>query len=149
MFPIAVVTEYPLGDILRNKEANGCIIKWAIELDTYTIEFRACQTIKSQVLTDLIAEWTYMQTPILVNHPKHWTMYFNGSLNLNGTGAGIYFISSSGDKLRYVLRIYFRASNNVVEYEVALHGLRIAIEPSDKCLMYSDSALVINQLNKD
>jgi hypothetical protein len=31
-YPIEVVTEFPLGDILRNKDANGRIIKWALEL---------------------------------------------------------------------------------------------------------------------
>ena len=46
-YKIAVVIEFPLGDILRNKEANGCIIKWAIELSTYSIEFRSRPTIKS------------------------------------------------------------------------------------------------------
>jgi len=46
-YKITVVTEFPLGDILRNKEANGRIIKWAIELDTYSIEFRSRPTIKS------------------------------------------------------------------------------------------------------
>ena len=46
-YKIAVVTEFPLGDILRNKEANGHIIKWAIELSTYSIEFRSRPTIKS------------------------------------------------------------------------------------------------------
>ena len=91
-----------------------------------------------------------MQTPIPVDHPKHWTMYFDGSLNLNDTGAGVYFISPSGDKLRYVLRIHFWASNNATEYEAALHGLRIAVELGVKCLIvYGDSALIINQLNKD
>jgi len=44
---IAVVTEYPLGDILYNKEASSCIIKCTIELGTYTIDFRPCLTIKS------------------------------------------------------------------------------------------------------
>ena len=29
-YKITVVTEFPLGDILRNKEANGHIIKWAV-----------------------------------------------------------------------------------------------------------------------
>ena len=75
-----------------------------------------------------------MQTPVPVDHPEHWTMYFDGSLNLNGAGAGIYFISPSGDKLRYVLRLHFLASNNTAEYEAALHGLCIAIELGIKCL---------------
>ena len=55
-------------------------------------------------------------------------MYINGSLNLDGAGAGIFFISPLGDKLRYVLCLYFRASNNTTEYEAALHGLHVAVE---------------------
>jgi hypothetical protein len=66
-----VVTEYPLGDILHNKEASGYIIKWVVELGTYSIEFMSHQIIKSQELTDFITKWTDMQTPILVDHPKH------------------------------------------------------------------------------
>ena len=46
-YKIVVVTEFPLGDILRNKEANGRIIKWAVELGTNSIEFRSRPTIKS------------------------------------------------------------------------------------------------------
>jgi ribonuclease HI len=77
-------------------------------------------------------------------------MYFDGSLNIDGAGAGMYFISLSKDKLRYILCLHFLASNNIAEYEAALHGLRIAIELGVKCLqVYGDSALIINQLNKD
>jgi len=77
-------------------------------------------------------------------------MYFDGALNINGTGAGILFITPTKDKLRYVLRIHFPASNNAAKYEACLHGLRIAVELGVKRLMvYGDSALVINQLNKD
>jgi hypothetical protein len=46
-YKIAVVTEFPLWDILCNKEANGRIIKWVVELGTYSIEFRSRPTIKS------------------------------------------------------------------------------------------------------
>ena len=46
-YKIIVVTEFPLGNILHNKEANGYIIKWAVELGTYSIEFRSRPTIKS------------------------------------------------------------------------------------------------------
>jgi hypothetical protein len=149
-YPIEVVTEFPLGDILCNKDANGRIIKWALELSPYSLEFRSRTTIKSQALVDFIIEWTYMSTPISDSSRKHWKMYFDGSLNIDGAGAGVYFISPSRDRLSYVLRIHFKASNNAAEYEVALQGLRIAIELGIKRLMvFGDSALVINQVNKD
>jgi len=144
-YKIAVVTEFPLDDILRNKEANGHIIKWAVELGTYSIDFRSRQTIKSHVHADFIAEWTELQEPIPTDHPEHWTMYFDGALNINGARAGVLFVTPSRDELRYVLQIHFPASNNAVEYEAVLHGLRIAIELSVKRLMvYGDSTLVIN-----
>ena len=149
-YKIVVVTKFPLGDILHSKEANNHIIKWAVELGTYSIEFRSRPTIKSQVLADFVAEWTKIQEPIAATCLEHWVMYFDGALNINGTGAGILFITPTKDKLRYVLRIHFLASNNAAEYEACLHRLRIAIELGIKCLMvYGDSALVINQLNKD
>jgi ribonuclease HI len=49
-------------------------------------------------------------------------MFFEGSLNINSVGVGIFFISPNEDKLRYVLRILFPTSNNVAEYEACLHG---------------------------
>jgi hypothetical protein len=52
--------------------------------------------------------------------------------------------------LRYVLRIHFLASNNAAEYEACFHGLPIAVDLGIKLLyVHGDSALVINQLNKD
>jgi ribonuclease HI len=77
-------------------------------------------------------------------------MYFDGSLNIDGAGTSVHFISPSGDKLSYVLRIHFRASNNATEYEAAIHGLHIAIELGIKRLMvYDNSTLVIRHINKD
>jgi hypothetical protein len=65
-----VVTKFPLGDILHNKEANGRINKWAIELGTYSTEFRSRPNIKSQELADFIAEWTEIQEPIAATCPS-------------------------------------------------------------------------------
>jgi ribonuclease HI len=62
----------------------------------------------------------------------------------------VYFILPSRDRLSYVLRIHFKASNNAAEYEAALHGLHITVKLGIKSLMvFGDSALVINQVNKD
>ena len=72
-------------------------------------------------------------------------MYFDGAPNINGAGVGILFITPTKDKLRYVFRIHFPASNNAAEYEACLHGLRIAIELDVKCLMvYGDSTRVLH-----
>jgi ribonuclease HI len=102
-------------------------------------------TIKSQALVDFIVEWIDMSTSVSDSFPEHWKMYFDGSLNIDSARAGVYFVLPSGDRLSYVLRIHFKASNNATEYEAALHGLRIAIELSIKRLMvFGDFTLVIN-----
>jgi ribonuclease HI len=91
-----------------------------------------------------------MNTPISNSSPEHWKMYFDSSYNIDGVRASVYFILPSGDRLSYVLWIHFKASNNAAEYEAALHGLHIAVELGIKRLMvFGDSALVINQVNKD
>ena len=77
-------------------------------------------------------------------------MYFDGALNLDGAGAGILFISPRGEQLKYVLQLFFKATNNAAEYEALIHGLRIASSLGIKRLLaYGDSKVVIQQLNKD
>ena len=55
---VAVVTSYPLGDIIRNRDAAGRISKWALELMGHDIRYIPRTTIKSQALMDFVAEWT-------------------------------------------------------------------------------------------
>jgi ribonuclease HI len=77
-------------------------------------------------------------------------MYFDGSLMKTGAGAGLLFISPLGKHLRYVLRLHFPASNNVVEYEALVNGLHIAIELGVWRLdARGDSQLVIDQVMKN
>jgi ribonuclease HI len=52
--------------------------------------------------------------------------------------------------MRYAVRLYFPASNNMIEYEALLCGLRIAIETGIKRLDFrGDSQLVIDQVKKN
>jgi ribonuclease HI len=77
-------------------------------------------------------------------------MYFDGSLKLQGAGAGIIFIALGGEELKYALQLLFLASNNAAEYEGLVHGLSVAVSLGIKKLMvYGDSLVVINQINKD
>jgi ribonuclease HI len=148
-YSISVVTDYPLGDILRNQDATGRILKWAVELGALNIDFKTRTAIKSQALVDFMAEWRENQLPTPTEHPEHWVMYFDGSLKLEGTGAGVLLISLMGEQLKYVLQIFWKVSNNEAEYEALLHGLRLAASLGIKrLLVYDDSAVVINQVNK-
>jgi hypothetical protein len=62
-YSISVVTDYPLGGILRSQDATGRISKWAVELGTLNIDFKPRTTIKSQALVDFMAEWRENQLP--------------------------------------------------------------------------------------
>ena len=135
---------------MRNKDTNGRIVKWAMELCPFFLDFQSRTTVKSQALVNFIAEWTDLNEPPLSDTTDHWSMFCYGSLNINGAGARILFVTPNKDKLRYVLKILFPASNNVTEYEACLHGIRLAVELGVKRLyVHGDSALVINQLNKE
>jgi hypothetical protein len=84
---IVVPSSFPLGEIIRNRDANDRIVKWPVELGEFEIEFCPRQAIKSQILADFVSEWTEIQMPPPKERPEHWIMYFDGALNLEGEGA--------------------------------------------------------------
>jgi ribonuclease HI len=146
---VIVVTGFPIGDILHDKEAIGRIAKWACELGAHDIEFRPRTAIKTQAVVDFVSEWTEQQVLDSSEATEVWRMYFDGSLKLQGAGAGILFIAPGGEQLKYALQLLFSASNNAAEYEALIHGLNIAISLGIKRLMvYGDSLVVISQINK-
>jgi hypothetical protein len=77
-------------------------------------------------------------------------MYFDGSLKLDGDGAGILFISPRSEQLKYVFQILWEVSNNEAEYEGLLHGLRLVISLGIKRLLaYGDCLLIVQQVNNE
>jgi ribonuclease HI len=121
-----------------------------MEIMGETISFAPRKAIKSQVLADFVAEWVDTQLATASIQPELWTMYFDGSLMKTGADAGLLFISPLGKHLRYVLRLHFPASNNVVEYEALVNELRIAIELRVRRLdARGESQLVIDQVMKN
>jgi hypothetical protein len=95
----------------------------------YDIVYKPWTAIKSQVLSDFVAKWIETQTPTKDRELECWTINFDGSLQLQGVGAGagILVTSPKGESFKYILQMHFPASNNATEYEALLHGLRIAI----------------------
>ena len=87
--------------------------KWVNEILPWGIKFEAKKAIKSQAIADFLAVWIEQQQPTQI-HSEHWTMFFDGSKMLNGSGVGVVLVSPSGDKPSYVLQIHFDSSNNEV-----------------------------------
>jgi hypothetical protein len=54
---ILVVSDFPLADILHNRDATRRISKWAVELGALTLNFKPRTAIKSQALVNFMAEW--------------------------------------------------------------------------------------------
>jgi ribonuclease HI len=148
--PVTVVSSFPLGEIVQCREASGRIAKWAVELMRETLSFAPRKAIKSQVLADFLAEWVDTQLLTAPIQAELWTMYFDGSLMKTGVGAGLLFISPLRKHVRYVIRLHFPASNNVVKYDALVNGLRIAVELGVRRLdARGDSQLIIDQVMKN
>jgi ribonuclease HI len=148
--PVTIVSSFPLGEVIRNPDAAGRIAKWSAELMGETLAYAPRMAIKSQILADFIAEWMDTQLPPPQIRAECWTLYFDGSVMKTREGAGLLFISPLGEHMRYTIRLYFPASNNMAKYEALLCGLRIAIETGIKRLdVRGDSQLVIDQVMKN
>jgi hypothetical protein len=59
---ISVPTAFPLRDMFENNESTGRIGKWATEIAEQIINFVSRSAIKSQVLDDIVADWTLSVT---------------------------------------------------------------------------------------
>jgi hypothetical protein len=56
-YKILVPSSFLLGEIIRNRDANGRIVKWSVELGEFDIKFCPRQAIKWQILADFVSEW--------------------------------------------------------------------------------------------
>jgi ribonuclease HI len=84
------------------------------------------------------------------NHPQPQEDVLWWITKLGGAGTGVLFISPDRKQLKYILQILWQATNNETEYEALIHELRVAITLVIKWLLvYGDSAVVVNQVNKD
>ena len=145
---IEIPTKYPLKQVLQKPDASGRLLKWAIELAQFEIEFKPRTAIKGQVLADFVAEFTGSSNdePESSEGP-FWELYVDGSSSEQKAGAGIMLISPEGHKILSALRFEFKATNNEAEYEALLAGLRLALEVrAERIRIYSDSQLVVGQV---
>ncbi|XP_052182038.1 uncharacterized protein LOC127794822 [Diospyros lotus] len=105
------------------------MLKWAVELSAFDIDYRPRPAIKAQALADFIVEGTL---------PEEADEGISQTWTLSGP---------DGQAWPYALHFEFNASNNEAEYEALIAGLRLAEQMGVRDLeVYSDSNLIVQQV---
>ena len=150
--PIEVFTNYPLCQVLQKLAFSGRLLKWAIELGQFKVNFHSRTTIKGQAIVNCITEFTYSNTVEVTGmtnsteivkaagvkekensvpvegDAEQWTPYVDGTSNDIGSRASMMLISPKGHKIHYAICFGFKASNNEAEYEALIASISLARE---------------------
>nr|XP_023885193.1 uncharacterized protein LOC111997345 [Quercus suber] len=159
---VIVLTQLPLKAILRSTDYTGRIAKWGTILGAFDIKYMPRTSVKGQVLTNLVAEFTEPKLEevkptsdmdkksvgmISQQSPSHWEVYVDGAANQRGSGIGLVLISPEKIIIKKSLRLDFSATNNEAEYKALLMGMAMVRRVGGKSMkLFSDSRLVVGQV---
>ena len=120
--PILVMTDQPIKKSIKQPEVAKRMIRWAIELSQFDIEYHPRIAIKAQALVDFIAEFTFPNEDGLADEAGRWTIQTDDSSTQRRGGVGVVIITPDGEILKYGVRLKFPTTNNEVEYQGILTG---------------------------
>ncbi|XP_052297264.1 uncharacterized protein LOC127902396 [Citrus sinensis] len=155
-FPVSVITNQPLRQTLHKPDASGRLVKWAIELSEFDIDYKPRAAIKAQAMADFVAEFTEPevcldQRDVVADsgEAQVWQMSIDGSSGEQGSGAGIVLEGPEGEEISYAVKLEFAATNNQAEYEALIAGLELAkAVRADRVKIRTDSQLVANHVSE-
>ncbi|XP_012838229.1 PREDICTED: uncharacterized protein LOC105958770 [Erythranthe guttata] len=139
---IVVRTNHPMKTVLGRIDVSGRMVKWAVELGQFDIEYEPRLAIKGQALADFLQETTR------VTEETEWRLFVDGASNSMGSGAGV-ILHKAGESegAEYAIKLPFRASNNEAEYKAVIHGMKLAaIAGARRVTIFSDSQLTVQQI---
>ena len=130
--------------ILSAPIPKGRLGKWMLSIAEYDLRYESAKAVKAQVLADLIVEHGGQDTVYI--EPVPWMMFFDGSICKQGCGIGLVLVSHRGAVQEYSIAVEAH-TNNQVEYEAVLRGLRLLRDAgADFVEVLGDSLLVVSQL---
>lgn len=97
LHPIMVLTNTLLEHILSHLEAIERLIKWAIEISEYDIEYQSHPMIKGQALMDFLVGIVRREEQEL------WMVFLDGLANSKGSGVGVVLISPQGEETKLAI----------------------------------------------
>ena len=122
---IEVRTSYPLRSIMHKPEATGRMLKWAVELGQFDLEYKPRVAVKGQALADFITEFSgdepneersmvpFQPPPKKRRYEKWeeeelwWSLHVDGMVNNKGAEVGMVLVSPEGHRLASVIPLDF------------------------------------------
>ena len=111
-FTVVVMTDLPIQKVLQKPDVAGRMVRWAVELSEFDIQYEPRGAIKGQVYADFLAELSPGSTQQEMEVGSQWMLSVDGSSNQQGSGAGIVLEVPNGVLIEQSLRFTFKASNN-------------------------------------
>jgi len=143
---VIVIANLLICKVLQKPDVAGRMVRWAVKLSEFDVQYEPRGPIKGQVYVDFIIELSSVAT-----HQEgacfRWVFSVDGSSNQQGSGAGVVLEGPDGLLIEQALRFAFKASNNQAEYEALIVGMLLAKKMGAKgFLAKSDSLLVTSQV---
>jgi len=140
------MTNLPIRKVLQKPDVAGRMVRWAVELYEFDVQYKPRGPIKSYVYANFVVELSSVAT-----HQEEayfrWVLSLDGSSNQQGNGAGVILEGPNGLLIEQALRFAFNASNNQAEYKALIAGMLLAKEMGAKSLLAkSDSLFVTGQV---
>ena len=101
------------------------MVQWAIELSQFNIKYHPRTAIKAQAPANFIAEFTLPNEDKLINETEPWMIQIEGWVAQKRGGVTVVVTAPNGEVFKYGVQLKFLTTNNEVEYEGILTGLKI------------------------
>ena len=121
---IIILTGSPIRAILYKPDAFGRLLKWAIKISEFDIEYHPRNAIKGKVLAEFIMGRLKVHSQGVED--KRWILETDGSSWTQGRGANMVLRTLERSTIAQAVKFAFVVSNNEDEYEVVLLRLRVA-----------------------
>ena len=146
-FTVIVMTDLPIRKVLQKPDVAGRMVRWAVELSEFDVQYEPRGPIKGQVFTDFVVELSSVDAQQKEEANFRWVLSVDGSSNQQGSGAGVILEGPKGLLIEQALRFTFKANNNQAVYKALIAGMLLATEMGARSLLAkSDSLLVTGQV---
>jgi len=141
-FIVIVMTDLPIRKVLQKSDMAGRMVRWAVELSEFDVQYESKGPIKGQVYADFVVE-LFSTARQLDNGDFQWVLSVDGTSNQQTSGVGIILEGPNELLIEQTLRFAFKVNNNQAEYEAFVAGMLLAKEMGVRSLLVKSNSLLL------